>query len=319
MRVVVLCGGFGGAKLAHGLQLALADPAHELTAIVNTADDLEVHGLHVSPDVDTVMYTLAGWANLATGWGVRDETWSAADMLAQYGQPTWFRLGDRDLATHVVRTERLRAGQRLTEVTARLADSLGIPTRLLPMTDDQVRTRLRTDAGWLDFQTYFVARGHTDDVRELAFDGLAEARPSPEALAALATAEVIVLAPSNPFVSLGPILGLRGVTGAIAGSGAVVVAVSPLIGGAAVRGPADRMFATLGGEPSALGVARHYAGRFPGLVEGWLIDRADADHAAALEALGVRVRMAATLMLGEDDRRRVALEALALAGGAVGA
>ena len=317
MRVVVLCGGFGGAKLAHGLQLALADPSRELTAVVNTADDLEVHGLHVSPDLDTVMYTLAGWANTATGWGVRDETWSASEMLANYGQPTWFRLGDRDLATHVVRTSRLRAGDRLTEVTADLARSLGVPGRLLPMCDDPVRTRLRTPAGWLGFQTYFVERGHADDVLELAFDGLAEARPGAEVLAALASAEVIVLAPSNPFVSLGPILGLAGVVQAMADSGAPVVGVSPIIGGAAVRGPADRMFATLGGEASALGVARHYAERYPGLVQGWLIDRVDAALAGAIEDLGPRVRLAGTLMGDADDRRRVAHEALVLAERAV--
>ena len=319
MRAVVLCGGFGGAKLAHGLQLALPDPARELTAIVNTADDLEVHGLHVSPDLDTVMYTLAGWANTATGWGVRDETWSAAEMLAGYGEPTWFRLGDRDLATHIVRTDRLRAGGRLTDVTADLARSLGVPGRLLPMTDDRVRTRLRTSAGWLDFQTYFVERGHADDVLELAFDGLAEARPGPEVLAALKTAQVVVLAPSNPFVSLGPILGLDRVVEAIVASGARVVGVSPIIGGAAVRGPADRMFATLGGEASALGVARHYAERYPGLVDGWLIDGVDAAQARAIEALGVRVRAVGTLMVDASDRGRVALELLDLARQAVAA
>lgn len=310
-RVAVLCGGVGGAKLAHGLQLGL-EPGR-LTAIVNTADDLELHGLHISPDLDTVMYTLAGWANRATGWGVRDETWSAADMLARYGQPTWFRLGDRDLATHVVRTSGLRDGQRLTEVTAALAAGLGLRTRLLPMSDDPVRTRVRTDAGWLDFQAYFVERGHTDDVRELRFEGLEAAAPGPEVLAALEEAEVIVLAPSNPFVSLAPILRLPGLAEAVRAAQAPVIGVSPIIGGSAVRGPADRMLVTLGGEASALGVARHYAEHFPGLVDGWLIDTLDRGQAAAIEALDLRVRTAATLMVSDDDRRRVAAEILTLA------
>ncbi|MGH2467652.1 MAG: 2-phospho-L-lactate transferase [Candidatus Limnocylindrales bacterium] len=311
LRVAVLCGGVGGAKLAHGLQLGL-EPGR-LTAIVNTADDLELHGLHISPDLDTVMYTLAGRANRATGWGVRDETWSAADMLARYGQPTWFGLGDRDLATHVVRTSRLREGQRLTEVTTALAAGLGIRTLLLPMSDDRVRTRVRTDVGWLDFQTYFVERGHVDDVRELRFEGLEAAGPTPEVLAAVEEAEVIVLAPSNPFVSLGPILGLPGLAEAVRGARAPVVGVSPIIGGSAVRGPADRMFVTLGGEASALGVARHYAEQFPGLVDGWLIDTVDGAQAPAIEALDLRVRATGTLMASDDDRRRVAAEVLTLA------
>jgi LPPG:FO 2-phospho-L-lactate transferase len=319
MRVTVLCGGFGGAKLTHGLQLALAESKSDLAAVVNTADDLEMHGLHISPDLDTVMYTLAGLANDATGWGVRDETWSAAGMLERYGEPTWFRLGDRDLATHLARSRRLRAGERLTEVTEALATALGVEARLLPMSDDPVRTRLRTDAGWLDFQAYFVERGHGDDVRELRFDGLAEARPTPEVLAALEAAEVVVLAPSNPFVSLGPILDLSGLTGAIARSGAPVVGVSPIIGGAAVRGPADRMLVTLGGEASALGVARHYQERYPGLVSAWLIDSLDVGLAKAIERLGVAVHATETLMRTADDRRKVARTALDVAAAISGA
>src|SRR5688572_4916274 len=192
MRVVVLAGGFGGARMAHGFALEAerrtfepaADPI-ELTVVGNTADDLELHGLHVSPDLDTVMYTLAGLANTDTGWGVRDETWSASEMLERYGQPTWFKLGDRDLATHIVRTARLRDGARLTEVTADLAGRLGIPATLLPMTDDRVRTKIRTASGWVDFQDYFVRRQHADNVLEVAFEGGADARPSHEVLQAL--------------------------------------------------------------------------------------------------------------------------------------
>ncbi|HEX5465586.1 MAG TPA: 2-phospho-L-lactate transferase [Candidatus Limnocylindrales bacterium] len=310
-RVAVLCGGFGGARLAQGLQLALEPGA--LTAIVNTADDLELHGLAISPDLDTVMYTLAGQANLETGWGLRDETWSAAEMLARYGQPTWFRLGDRDLATHIVRTARLRDGARLTTVTAELAAALGVASRLLPMSDAPVRTQLRTAAGWLPFQVYFVERAQADEVLEVRFEGLAAAAPTAEVLEALAGAEAILLAPSNPYVSLGPILALPGLTDALRAAAAPVVAVSPIIGGAAVRGPADRMLASLGAEPSAAGVAHLFAQRYPGLVDGWLIDRLDAGQAAEIEALGARVAVTDTLMSGPAARRRVAEASLALA------
>ena len=187
----------------------------ELSVVVNTGDDLELHGLHVSPDLDTVMYTLAGLANTATGWGVADETWSASAMLERYGQPTWFGLGDRDLATHITRTARLGAGDTLTQVTGQLKDALGIHAALLPMTDEPVRTKIRTESGWLDFQDYFVRRHHADEVLELRFDGLSTARPTAEVLAAIESAELIVIAPSNPFVSVAPILALPGVADAI--------------------------------------------------------------------------------------------------------
>src|SRR5687768_4659396 len=183
LKVAVLAGGFGGARMAHGF--ALQGDAVNLTVIGNTADDLEIHGLHVSPDLDTVMYTLAGLANEATGWGIRDETWAAAAMLDRYGEPTWFRLGDRDLATHVTRTSRLRSGTRLTDVTRSLRSALGVTAELLPMSDDPVRTKVLTTFGWLDFQDYFVRRGHRDEVLDIRFDGLAEARPTAEVMAAI--------------------------------------------------------------------------------------------------------------------------------------
>jgi len=315
MRVVVLAGGYGGAKLSHGVALAAEarEPAPELTVIVNTGDDLELHGLLVCPDLDTVLYTLAGLANEETGWGVRDETWSAAEMLARYGAPTWFRLGDRDFGTHIMRMHRLRTGARLTTVEAELVEALGVRARLLPMSDDRVRTELRIDEGWLAFQDYFVRRHHEDAVHEIRFTGIDSARPTREVLAAIADADRILFAPSNPFVSIGTILALSGMVEALAAARAPIVAVSPLIGGAAVRGPADRMFVSLGGEASALGVGRHYVERYPGLLDGLVIDEVDAGQADALRALGLAVRVAPTLMLTTEHRRRLALEVLAFA------
>ncbi len=311
MRVTVLAGGVGGARLAHGLSML---PWVDLSVIVNTGDDLELHGLAISPDVDTVLYTLAGMANPETGWGLRDETWSAHEMLGRYGAPTWFRLGDRDLATHVVRTSRLAAGATPTDVTRELAAALGVRARVLPMADRRVRTRVRTPGGWLDFQEWFVARRHADDALELRFVGVDDARPTDQVLDAVASADVLAIAPSNPFVSIGTILALPGMIPALLASDAPVVAVSPIVAGAALKGPADRMFETLGGESSAFGVARHYAGRYPGLVDGLLIDGADAAQAGSIEALGVAVLVTSAVMRDEADRARLAEELLAFAG-----
>ena len=308
--VVALAGGVGGAKLARGLQDVL--PGGALSVIVNCGDDLVVHGLHVSPDLDTVMYTLAGIANPESGWGVRDDTWQAAGMLERYGTETWFRLGDCDLATHILRTERLRSGASLSEVTRELAEALGVPSRILPMTDAPVRTRVRTDAGWLDFQDWFVRRRHADDVREVRFDGIADAAPTQAVRDALTDADVIAVAPSNPFVSVGTILAVPGMLPALLAAAAPVVAVSPIVAGAALRGPADRMFVTLGGEPSALGVARHYLERHPGLLDGLVIDERDRALAPAIEALGLRVAVTDTIMTDAASRAAVARALLAL-------
>jgi LPPG:FO 2-phospho-L-lactate transferase len=330
-RVTVLAGGYGGAKLSHGLALASAaarergEAGIELSIVVNTGDDLEVHGLAVSPDLDTVMYTLAGLANDVTGWGVRDETWSGSAMLARYGAETWFGLGDRDIATNLLRSQALRAGERLTEVTARLAGALGVPARLLPMADEPVRTEVLTADGWLEFQEYFVHRHHAVDVHAVRHRGAEAARPTPEVLAAMAEAELIVFAPSNPFVSIGTILAVPGMLGALLAPGAPVVAVSPIVGGAALRGPADRMFETLGGdgagvggdgagggrEASASGVVTHYRTRFPGLVDAFVIDELDADAAAGLRAAGATIQVAQTVM--RDDAGRQALAEAVLA------
>lgn len=296
--------------MAHGFAL-LGDEV-ELTIIGNTGDDLELHGLHISPDLDTVMYTLAGLANAETGWGVEDETWSTAAMLEAYGQPTWFGLGDRDLATHILRTARLGTGERLTDVTRYLSGALGVSVTLLPMTDDPVRTKIRTKDGWLDFQEYFVRRGHRDDVREIRFDGMEVAQPTPEVLAALESADLIVIAPSNPFVSVAPILSLRGVRSTIQSARARTIAISPIVGGAALRGPAAQMMDALGSEPTSLGIAQHYATRYPGLVDTLVIDRADAADAAAVTALGIKSAVAAIVIPDEPTRAQFAREVLRL-------
>ena len=294
---------------------ALLGDAVRLSVIVNTGDDLELHGLHVSPDLDTVMYTLSGLANDETGWGVRDETWSASWMLGRYGEPTWFRLGDRDLATHIARTKGLAEGARLTEVTARLARALEIDTALLPMTDDRVRTQLRTADGWLDFQDYFVRRGHTDEVLELRYDGMEAARATSEVVDAVAAASVIVIAPSNPFLSVAPILSVPGILDALTASAAPVLAVSPIVGDDAVRGPAAQLMRSIGrDEPSAAAIARHYADAWPDLVDVLVIDAADEAQASVIAEAGIRAHVTGTLIAEAKERRRLAQEILELAG-----
>ncbi|HEX7472531.1 MAG TPA: 2-phospho-L-lactate transferase [Candidatus Limnocylindrales bacterium] len=307
MRVVTLAGGVGGAKLASGLQAAVGD---ELTVVVNTADDLERHGLLVCPDHDTVMYTLAGLDDRAQGWGIRDESFTVAAMLERYREETWFRLGDRDLATHIVRTERIRAGARLTEVCLGLQRALGVAAKILPMTDDPVRTQVRTDDGWLEFQEYFVHRHQAPEVREVRFEGIERAEATARVRGELGFAETIVIAPSNPIVSIGPILAVPGVRDLFAAArrgGTPVLAVSPIVGGKALKGPADRMLVSLGHEPSALGVARLYAG----LVDGFVVDAVDAALGPAVEALGMRVLVTDTVMTDDASRERLAREVLA--------
>ncbi|BBL78383.1 LPPG--FO 2-phospho-L-lactate transferase [Rubrobacter xylanophilus] len=304
MRVVALAGGVGGAKLAAGLQEAL--PAGELAVVVNTADDFELWGLYISPDLDTVMYTLAGIANPETGWGIRGDTFSTLEMLGRYGEDTWFLLGDRDMATHVLRTARFRQGRTPTEVAADLAGALGIPGRLLPMCDERVSTVVKTPEGTLEFQEYFVRRGQRDEVLAVNFRGIEEARPTAAVREALAAAELIVLCPSNPVVSIGPILQVPGMREALAAARAPKVAVSPIVGGRALKGPADRMMLSLGHEPSARGVARLYRG----LVEGMVIDRTDGDERGDIEGLGMEVLTTDAVMRDAEDRVRLAREVL---------
>jgi LPPG:FO 2-phospho-L-lactate transferase len=306
-KVVCLAGGVGGAKLAEGLQ---AELGADLTVVVNTADDSERHGLLVCADHDTVMYTLAGLENPELGWGLAGDTWAAIEALERYGEPGWFRLGDRDLATHVVRTARLRSGERLTTVCRALQRSLGVRATILPMTDEPVRTRVRTDTGWLDFQDYFVRLRQAPDVHEVRFEGAESARPTPEVIAAIEAASAIVIAPSNPIVSIAPILAIPGMTELLASArarGARIVAVSGIVGGKALKGPADRMLASLGHEPTALGVARGYAG----LADTFFLDTVDAGLAPEVEALGLRAVVADTIMTDDASRARLAAEVLA--------
>ncbi len=306
--VAVLAGGTGGAKLARGL-LEEIGPS-ELAVIANTGDDVEVHGLHVSPDPDLVLYWLAGLID-ERGWGIRGDTWKVMEALEAAGRPTWFRLGDRDFATHILRTERLRGGASLTAVMTELAAALGVRTRLLPMTDDPVATLVDTPAGRLGFQDYFVARRQEDDVLGVVFDGVDAARLPADVAAAITAAEVIVLCPSNPIVSVGPILAVPGMRQVLTDAEGPIVAVSPIVGGRALKGPADRMLATLGHEVSAVGVAALYVG----LVDGLVIDEADRALAPRIEALGIAVLVAPTVMGGADDRRRLAEQTLAFARG----
>jgi LPPG:FO 2-phospho-L-lactate transferase len=309
-RVVELAGGVGGAKLAEGLQAVIGA---RLTVIVNTADDTERHGLLVCPDHDTVLYTLAGLENAELGWGLAGDTWATMGALERYGEAGWFRLGDLDLATHIVRTDSLRRGARLTEVLLGLQRSLGVPATILAMADEPVRTRVRTDDGWLDFQDYFVRLRQAPEVREVRFDGIEAARPTPEVAAALAAADVVVIAPSNPIVSVGPILALPGMAELLAAArarGARIIAVSGIIGGRALKGPADRMLASLGHEPTALGVARGYAG----LIDTFVMDTVDADLAPAVEGLGIRAVVTETIMGGDASRARLASAVLAAVG-----
>jgi LPPG:FO 2-phospho-L-lactate transferase len=308
--VVALAGGVGGAKLADGLAAHVGD---RLTVIVNTGDDCERHGLLVMPDHDTVLYNLAGIEQVEWGWGIEGDTHAAMDQLAAYGEETWFALGDRDLALHVARTARIRVEGRLTDVCLGLQRALGIAPRILPMTDEPVRTGVRTDDGWLEFQEYFVHRRQAPEILEVRFGGIAAARPTPEVLDALGDAGVIVICPSNPIVSVGPILAVPGMREAIDAArarGVRVTAVSPIVGGRALKGPADRMLVALGHEATAVGVARLYAG----LVDLFVLDRVDADLAPAVEHLGIRAVVTDTIMTDDAARARLAAEVLRASG-----
>ena len=309
MRVVALAGGVGGAKLAAGLQAAL--PLGDLSIIVNTADDLDLWGLHICPDLDTVMYTLGNRANPETGWGVAEDSFSALDMFSAYGEDIWFKLGDKDLATHILRTQKLRSGMRLTEITTRLAGALGVRSALLPMCDEPVSTVLKTRAGLLDFQEYFVRRGQRDEVLGVELRGIEDARVTAEILEAVAHAEAIVLCPSNPVVSIEPILSVPGMRELLTGAPAPKVAVSPIIGGRALKGPADKMLRSLGYEVSPTGVAQVYEG----MVDGMVIDRSDSKEVAQISALGMRVLVTDAVMRDGTGRGRLAREVLRFCSG----
>jgi LPPG:FO 2-phospho-L-lactate transferase len=301
--VVALSGGVGGAKLALGLSRVL--PAQELLIVANTGDDFEHLGLSISPDIDTLSYVLAGLDNPVTGWGRRDETWSFMETIATLGGADWFRLGDRDLALHVERTRRLRAGETLSQVTADVCRRLGVATRVLPMSDDRVRTRVRSDSGWIDFQDYFVRQQCRPVVRELAFDGADKARAQSDIIAALKGGKVraVVICPSNPFISIEPILAVPGMREAIAACGAPVVAVSPIVGGRAIKGPTAKMMQELGLAVSSASVAKRYRD----LLTGYIVDQADA------EGIPGKVHIASTLMTTLAEKEALARTVLTFA------
>ncbi len=297
--IIALSGGVGGAKLALGLARVM--PPEELVVVVNTGDDFEHLGLSISPDIDTVTYTLAGLANRELGWGRHDETWSFMATMEALGGETWFRLGDRDVALHVERTRRLSNGEKLSSVTADFCRRLGIRSRVMPMSDDPVRTRLRTGEGWLDFQEYFVHRRCEPVVHELLFQGAGAARAHPDFVAALAdpSLQAIVICPSNPFISVEPILAIPGVRQAMIDSPAPIIAVSPIIAGQAVKGPTAKMMKELGLDPSA-GTVAH---RYHDLLDGYVIDHADMSEVVSIDA---RVTLAQTLMRTMEDREALA-------------
>lgn len=302
----VLAGGVGAARYLSGL-VQIVGPS-DVTAVVNTGDDATMHGLRVCPDLDTVTYTLAGAVNPATGWGLVDETWSAMDALARYGRPTWFGLGDRDLATHIHRTARLAEGAGLAEVTTEIAAAWGLGLRLLPMTEDAVTTRLVVAGeGEIGFQDYFVRLRHDVVVTNVRFDGVEAATPGPGVLDALDEAERIVIAPSNPIVSIGPVLAVPGVRGRLVARRDAVVAVSPIVAGAALKGPADRLLTELGHEASVVGVARLYTQVAATLV----VDEADTALAPEVEAAGMRCVVAPTIMRGATEAAALARVTLA--------
>jgi len=306
-KILALAGGVGGAKLALGLSRTV-DPDH-LTIVVNTGDDFEHLGLRISADLDTVMYTLAGLANPATGWGLVGETWHFLEAVSRLGGDSWFQIGDRDLATHVERTRRLNTGETLSQITADFCKHLGLAANIVPMTDDPVYTIVHTNEGVLPFQEYFVHRRCEPTVRDFEFLGITSAQPLPDLLARLAQANLIIYCPSNPYVSLAPILnlpGLRLLIDARRKAGIPVVAVSPIVGGNALKGPAAKMMIELGHDSTVLALAEHYAGTLDGLV----IDRLDTDFASQIESLGIKVLVTDTIMKSDDDKIRLAKETI---------
>lgn len=306
MHITALAGGTGAAKLLRGL-VRLIDP-RDLTVVVNTGDDAEVWGLHVSPDVDTVCYTLGGVIDERKGWGLTGETFNALDQIARFGEPTWFNLGDRDLATHLHRTRLLREGHTLSQVTHAVASALGVSARILPMSDQPVRTRILGPDGWLAFQEYFVREKAQVDVRAVSYAGAARAHPAPGVVAAVTDADAVLLCPSNPITSVGPILAVPGLVEALRATEATVVAVSPIVGGDAVTGPAGRLMASAGLPVSASGVARAYADWLDVLI----FDERDLALAPDIEHTGVRPVAAPTIMSGREAEVDLARRVLAV-------
>ncbi|MEM1112715.1 MAG: 2-phospho-L-lactate transferase [Pseudomonadota bacterium] len=313
MRVLALSGGVGGAKLCEGLAAELT--SGNLTVLVNTADDFTHLGLSICPDIDTVLYTLSGRASKSRGWGLSGETWQAMDALAELGGESWFRLGDRDLATHLLRSEELAAGASLSEVTLLLAERMGIDARILPMSDDAVRTVVQSNEGDLPFQDYFVRRQCEPEVTGFRFEGLAEATLNPGLRAQLSREppDLVLICPSNPFVSVDPILQVDDCWRLLGELSAPVIAVSPIVAGLAIKGPAAKMMAELSMPVSAGAVLKHYTSRYPGLLDGFVIDESDATLLPNLQTPGIQVAVEATIMKDREQKRHLARRCLALA------
>jgi LPPG:FO 2-phospho-L-lactate transferase len=298
--VVALAGGVGAARLLDGLAWVL--PPERIFVIGNTADDAEIHGLHVSPDLDTVTYTLAGVADPQRGWGIRGDSFRCLEALSRFSMETWFRLGDRDLATHLYRTQRLGEGASLTDITAEISTALGVRSQIVPMSDDRVRTRICTSSGELEFQTYFVKRRARDRVVSVRFEGASEATPARGVIDAIASAETIILCPSNPFISLGPILAVKGIREALQSRRDRVVAISPIVGGRALKGPAAHMMKSMRMRPAASEVARLYAD----IASVFVLDEVDRKEAVLVERLGMRPIVTNTIMRGLRERKSLA-------------
>ena len=306
--IVVLAGGVGAARFLQGVVQVV--PQEEITVIANTGDDREFYGLHVSPDVDIVMYTLAGLVNESQGWGIRDDTYHTMQQLTAYGNEDWFALGDRDLATHIHRTQLLRQGKSLSEITANLCASLGLKVRILPMSDQSIQTHILTPAGLLHFEEYFAQRHCSDPVQDVQFVGAEVAKPAPGVLDAIKEAEAILIAPSNPIVSIGSILSVPGIHDALHEASGMVVAVSPLVGGAPIKGPADKLMSGLHMEVSAAGVARYYRD----FLDVMVIDQQDSHLLDAIEDLGIPATATDTIMRDSTAKAALALAVLKAAG-----
>ncbi len=305
--ITVLAGGVGAARFLQGL--VRVRPQEEIIIISNTADDIELYGLHISPDIDIVMYTLAGIVDEEKGWGIKQDTFYCQEVLDRFGCETWLRLGDRDLATHIFRTNQLRKGSKLSQVTEQLSKTLGLRTTILPMTDEPVETRIMTDDGEVHFEEYLVKKQMKGTVESIRFAGIEQANPGPNVISSIQDAQAVILAPSNPLVSIGPILALRGMRYALKTSKARIVAVSPIIRGSAIRGPADRMMQALGLEVSSFGVAQMYQD----FLDGFVLDTLDKDQKPRVEGLGLKVVATNSLMKSLQDKENLAKVCLDLA------
>ena len=302
--ITTLAGGVGAARFLQGLVHVV--PPEEIVTIVNTGDDIEFYGLHISPDVDIVTYTLAGIVDEEKGWGIRGDTFNCLDMLRKYGYETWFMLGDKDLATHIHRTLLLKSGLKLSEVTEKIRKALGVKVKIIPMTNDKVQTKIVTNVGEMHFQEYLVKRKAQDPVLDVKFEGIERAEPAPGVIEAILNADGIIICPSNPIVSIGPILSIKGVKEALKKTKAKIVAISPIVGGAPIKGPADKLMRGLGIEVSALGVAKIYRN----LLDMLIIDNIDRDLKPKIEEIGVKVHVTNTIMKTIENKIKLAKEAL---------